>query len=203
VKTASSTVSVPLIVGGLKSQSGRLSEEAFLYHFRDTISGRHTALHLSLALHFCSKFCVSIHYHNMFFLILLAAIASYAGWSFVSMEVNYHKARSMGIPLVRLPIDPMNVIWVVLEPQVWSFLDRLPIDFGSFGRYSRRGWFFADKAQSHVLYGPIWALVSPRDIYIYVADANAVHDIFSRREDFLRPSKMYSMHFHGCTLSTR
>ncbi len=89
----------------------------------------------------------------------------------------------MGIPLVRLPVDPLNLP---------CLLDRLPFDWGTFGRYSRRGWHFHDKAESHLHYGPVWALVTPRDIYVYVADPDAIHDIFLRRADFLRPSKMYS-----------
>ena len=32
----------------------------------------------------------------------------------------------------------------------------------------------------------------PLDIYVYVAEPEAIHDIFVRRGDILRPSKMYS-----------
>lgn len=116
----------------------------------------------------------------------------YLTWSLVAMEINYKKASAMRIPLVRLPVDPMNIFWLIVEPTLWRLLDRLHIDWGAFGRYSRRGWHFHDKAESHLLYGPVWALVTPCDIYVYIADPDAIHDIFSRREDFLRPSKLYS-----------
>lgn len=108
------------------------------------------------------------------------------------MEINYQRASSMGIPLVRLPVDPMNIVWLILEPYLWRLLNRFPFDWGTFGHYSRRGWHFKDKATSHLKYGPIWALVTPCDIYVYVAEPEAIHDIFVRRGDFLRPSKMYS-----------
>ncbi|KAK3176181.1 hypothetical protein OEA41_007504 [Lepraria neglecta] len=108
------------------------------------------------------------------------------------MEINYQRASSMGIPLVRIPVDPINIAWILLEPTLWRLLDYLRIDWGTFGRYSRRGWHFHDKAKSHLKYGPAWALVSPRDIYVYVADPDAIHDIFIRRGDFQRPSKMYT-----------
>ena len=111
------------------------------------------------------------------------------------MEINYRRAASMSIPLVRLPIDPENIVWLVLEPHLWRLLDRLPFSFGNFGRYSRRGWHFRDKAKSHLRYGPAWALVTPAGVHVYVADPDAVQDIFNRRGDFLRPSKMYSMWF--------
>lgn len=127
--------------------------------------------------------------------ILLGLGVAYLAWSLVAMEFNYRRASSMGIPLVRLPIDPLNIPWLILEPPLWRLLDRLPFSWGNFRRYSRRGWHFHDKAESHLHYGPIWALVTPRDIYVYVADPDAIHDIFLRRGDFLRPSKMYSMLF--------
>ena len=128
----------------------------------------------------------------MFAQILTGLTVAYAAWSFVAMEINYRRAASMGIPLVRLPVDPLNNVWLILEPPFWRLMDRLPFDWGTFGRYSRRGWHFRDKAESHRHYGPAWALVTPRDIYVYVSDPNAIHDIFIRRADFLRPSKMYS-----------
>jgi hypothetical protein len=127
--------------------------------------------------------------------LLLGLGAAYLIWSLVAMEINYRRASSMGIPLVRLPIDPMNIPWVVLEPSLWRLLDRLPFSWGTFGHYSRRGWHFHDKAESHLHYGLAWALVTPRDVYVYVADLGAIHDIFVRRGDFLRPSKMYSKCF--------
>jgi hypothetical protein len=108
------------------------------------------------------------------------------------MEINYLRASTMGIPLVRLPIDPLNGPWLILEPPLCRLLDCLPFDWGTFGRYSRRGWHFHDKADSHLHYGPVWALVTPRDIWLSIADPDAIHDIFSRRTDFLRPSKNYS-----------
>ena len=109
------------------------------------------------------------------------------------MELNYKWASSMGIPLVRLPVDPLNIPWLLLGPLLWRFLDRIvPFSFGTFGRYSRRGWHFHEKANSHLQYGPAWALVTPRDVYVYVADPNAIHDMFTRRGDFLRHIKMYS-----------
>lgn len=124
--------------------------------------------------------------------ILLGLILAIFTWSMVAMEINYRRASTMGIPLVRLPVDPINLAWILTERPIFSILDRLPINWGTFGRYARRGWHFKDKSYSHVKYGPIWAHVTPSDIYVSVADPEAIHNIFMRRGDFLRPSKMYS-----------
>ncbi|RAL08037.1 cytochrome P450 [Aspergillus homomorphus CBS 101889] len=132
-------------------------------------------------------------------------VLSYLGWSLVSMEKNYRRASAMNIPLVRIYIDPMNPLWVVLEPIVWSWLDRLPINWRNytFGRYSRRGWYFADRGESHRRYGPIWAIVTPRDVYVQVADSKAIHEIFQRRTDFIRPSHLYKvLEVYGPCIST-
>ena len=128
----------------------------------------------------------------MFIQILVGIASAYLLWSIAAMEINYRRATAMGIPLIRLPVDPLNLPWLIIEGPLWRILDTLPLEWGSFGRYSRRGWHFHDKAQSHLQFGSIWALVTPRDVYVYVADPSAISDIFQRRTDFLRPSKMYS-----------
>jgi hypothetical protein len=48
--------------------------------------------------------------------ILLGLGVIYLAWSLIAMEINYRRASSMGIPLVRLPVDPMNIVWLILEP---------------------------------------------------------------------------------------
>ena len=123
---------------------------------------------------------------------LICLAFAYLLWSLVAMELNYRRAASMGLPLVRLPVDPQNTFWLVTESIFWRVLDTFPVDWGTFRRYSRRGWQFHDKAESHLHYGPVWAVVTPRDVYVYVADPSAINDIFQRRGDFLRPSKLYS-----------
>ena len=124
--------------------------------------------------------------------LLVSVGLFYLSWSLLAMELKYRGASSMGITLVRLTVDALNLFWLVFEAPIWRLFDLLPLDFGNFGRYSRRGWHFLDKADSHLKYGPIWGIVTPRDIYIYIADPEAIRDVFNRRTDFLRPSKMYS-----------
>ncbi|KAE8130900.1 cytochrome P450 [Aspergillus pseudotamarii] len=139
----------------------------------------------------------------MFLLLLETLALAYVAWSLVAMEINYRRACTMRIPLVRLWIDPQNLIWIIMEPHLWPWLDRLPINWGNFGRYSRRGWYFADRGESHRRYGPIWALVTPKEIYINVADSEAIHDIFRRRTDFIRPVEQYTvLEVYGPCIST-
>jgi len=130
----------------------------------------------------------------IFHLIGLLGFA-YLAWSLVAMELNYRRASKMDIPLVRLPVDGQNVLWASVEAHLWPLLDKLPVKWGTFGRYSRRGWLFKDNGDSHRRYGPIWALVTPLGIHVQVADPGAINQIFERRADFIRPVEMYSKYF--------
>ncbi|KAI9675452.1 MAG: hypothetical protein M1822_008930 [Bathelium mastoideum] len=139
----------------------------------------------------------------MFIEALLCLGVAWLTWSMASMEFHHRRARAIGIPLVRLPVDPTNVLWLIFEAYIWRILNLLPFSLGSFALYSRRGWHFYDKAESHLRYGPVWALVSPGGIYVYVAEPDTVHDIFTRRQDFLRPSKLYKLlEVYGPCIST-
>ena len=128
----------------------------------------------------------------MYILILAGLVLAYAGWSLVSLELMARRAAAMKIPFIRVPVDALNPFWLMLEPLVWKFLDPLPIRLPRFTQYMRRGWNFADKANTHLRLGPIYAVVSPTHIYIQVDDPEAINDVFNRRLDFQRPSIMYS-----------
>ncbi|KAI9836332.1 MAG: hypothetical protein M1837_003399 [Sclerophora amabilis] len=72
-------------------------------------------------------------------------------------------------------------------------LQRLPFGLGSFTRYNVLGWLFNDKYRMHVDFGDAWVHVSPGENALYVANAEAVEEIFLRRKDFPKPSHMYKM----------
>jgi hypothetical protein len=133
---------------------------------------------------------------------LIAAAGLYMGWSFICLELNYKRASTMHVPLVRVPVDPMNILWQVFGTHVFKLLDLVPSFFlPRFVRYMRRGWFFLDKADSHLRYGPVWAVVSPGGIHMQICDSEAIHDMFDRRHDFIRPSENYSEFVTYCESS--
>ncbi|KAH3969293.1 hypothetical protein HBI81_072260 [Parastagonospora nodorum] len=128
---------------------------------------------------------------------LIATVVAYVGWCMVCLELNYRRASSMGIPLIRVPVDYLNVPFQVIEPHIFTIIDLLPASIvkrlPTFVPYMRRGWFFHAKANPHVRYGPAFALVTPRTIWMQVCDSEAVHEIFTRRSDFLRPQENYKL----------
>ncbi|KAF2028304.1 cytochrome P450 [Setomelanomma holmii] len=136
--------------------------------------------------------------------LVVLAIATYMGWSFICLELNHKRASAMRIPLVRVPVDPLNVPFMVLEPHIFKLIDLFPPSIlPNFVRYMRRGWFFLDKANSHLKYGPIWACVTPRGIHMQICDSEVIHDMFNRRHDFIRPSENYKLlEVYGPCIST-
>ncbi|KAK2609107.1 hypothetical protein QQS21_002334 [Conoideocrella luteorostrata] len=128
--------------------------------------------------------------------MLLAIVATYSVWNAICLEINAGKARKMGVPIIRIPIGGNNALWIILQPLVWRFLRLFPFPWSSYPdwlRMSRRDWHFVEKSQPHIRLGPVWALVSPESVNLFIADAEAVHEVYSRRDDFVRPAKNYKL----------
>ncbi|KAF2964629.1 hypothetical protein GQX73_g8934 [Xylaria multiplex] len=142
----------------------------------------------------------------MITLFCVGAALAYVIWTIVCLEANVYKATGLKVPIVRLPIDSNNVIWILLQPHVWKVLDILPFDWSSyprFVRFSRRGWYFAERARIHEEIGHVWALVTPVAINIHFADPDAIHDIVKRRGDFQRPiAELKLLELYGPCIST-
>lgn len=131
----------------------------------------------------------------MLFQLILYSTLAYFGWSVICLELNVRKARALDIPVVRVPIDPVNFLWVFLQAHVWRVLDCLPIAWSSypeFIRFTYRGWHFREKSKLAIRFGPVWALVTPVTFYLQFADADAINELFTRRSEFIRPVKNYS-----------
>lgn len=60
---------------------------------------------------------------SMIATLLFGFILGYVGWILICLEANAHKARGMHIPVVRLPFDTTNVLWLLLQPAIFAILD--------------------------------------------------------------------------------
>ncbi|KAI1275122.1 putative cytochrome P450 [Xylaria sp. FL0933] len=142
----------------------------------------------------------------MLAILCVSAALAYIIWTVACLEANVRKAKALNVPIVRLPIDSNNVTWILLQSHVWNVLDKLPIDWASyprFVRFSRRGWFFAERAKIHEQIGPVWALVSPVAINVHFADPDTIRDIVTRRGDFQRPiAELKLLELYGPCIST-
>jgi hypothetical protein len=123
----------------------------------------------------------------MLLLFTFLLLAIYVLYNACSVYVNYVKASRLGLPLVLSPITPDNPLWIALQTAFGGILRYFPFAASSFTRHCRLGWEFHDRFQTHARLGDAWMLVTPAKNWLYVADAEAVTDIFGRGQDFKRP----------------
>lgn len=126
--------------------------------------------------------------------ILFSSILTYLAWTLIRLESNVHRARALNVPIVRIPFGVNSYTWVILQPFVWNLLNFLPVPWSSypdFVRYSHRTWHFLEKSRPTTTLGPVWALVSPEEISLHIADPDMIGEIFARWRDFVRPVQKY------------
>lgn len=128
--------------------------------------------------------------------LLLLGLLAWIAWSGINLTTNYMSARRFGLPVVTIPFSPDGAIWIILQPFILPLLERFPFGNGTFTRFCRFGWEWPDQARSYREMGEAWILCSPVNNWVYLANAQAVDNVFSRPTDFPRPLQLYS----GCIL---
>lgn len=101
--------------------------------------------------------------------------------------VNYNAARKTGLPIIVLPFDCGNPLWLIIDRKVMQWVRRLPFGSGTISRFNWRGWEIWDRYRAHQELGDAIFFVTPGKNYLQLCDAEAVSDIFQRRADFPRP----------------
>ena len=117
---------------------------------------------------------------SLVFVIYLISVA-------YAISANYAKAAKLGLPIVIAPITPDNPLWIAIQTSFGAVLRYFPFAATSFTRHCRLGWEFHDRYKTHVRLGDAWILVTPVRNWLYVADTEAITDIFNRGRDFTRP----------------
>jgi hypothetical protein len=124
---------------------------------------------------------------TMLLTLVFLPLGSYTLYNAFCLYANYVKASKLGLPLVVVPITPDNPLWFALQTAFGGALRYVPFELFSFTRHCRTGWEFHDRYKTHDQLGDAWVLVTPARIWLYVANAAAVTDIFGRGKDFTRP----------------
>lgn len=129
---------------------------------------------------------------NWLFVLASVFFASLT-WTTISVFSNYNAARKVGLPVIISPVSPLNPFWI-LTYRTFPFvltLRHLPFGFGRLARCTFLGWSFKDKYALHAELGPVFVTVTPGGNEMWVADAQATHNILMRRKDFIKPATMY------------
>ncbi|KAI9148023.1 Phomenoic acid biosynthesis cluster cytochrome P450 monooxygenase [Paramyrothecium foliicola] len=105
---------------------------------------------------------------------------------------NLNIARKIGVPVRIILIDHMNPLWLVCDRAVLSLVKKLPFGLGnnSFTRYNYRGWEVPDRYYSHQEMGDAYILVSSKNVWLYLADPDAIKDIWRRGSEFPRDTSV-------------
>ena len=117
----------------------------------------------------------------------------------------YAIARKIGLPVIVVPISPSNPIWLLAGRHIVPLLRKLPFGSGSFTRFGYAGWQFHDKYRVHRELGDAITFATPGHNWIYVCNADTIHDILRRERqgEFARPVELLAMlDVFGPNLST-
>ena len=121
-------------------------------------------------------------------------------YKLVNLARYWLAAKASGLPYTFTP---------ALETEIWGYL-LTPILRKRYHDYLLKGngwpewcrfiikdWGWEDKRRAHDQYGDVFLVVSPEGIICYSADAELNHEVFNRRNEFLKPRDKYSQ---WCTL---
>lgn len=112
-----------------------------------------------------------------------------------SLLHNYLVARQVGLPIIIVPISPENPVWMLLARYILPALQYIPFGNGHFTRFCHIGWEFDERPRAHLELGDAFMFATPGKNWIYLCDADAVHDIIKRERhgDFARPVELLAM----------
>ena len=78
--------------------------------------------------------------YHPFILVPLAVSLAAVFYILYGLLVNYNAARKTGLPIILLPFDCGNPLWLIIDRQVMQWLRRLPVGSGTISRFNWRGW---------------------------------------------------------------
>ncbi len=121
--------------------------------------------------------------------IVLGLYLLWVGSILYRLYTNYLAARKTGLPLIFLPVNHYNPIWMILsvpiiQPLAAKFLpDWLfePIDLATYGWEFRRGFSIFEK------YGPAFVLVTGGANELSLIDPELATEVLKRIKEFPQP----------------
>ncbi|EPE04398.1 cytochrome p450 [Ophiostoma piceae UAMH 11346] len=121
-------------------------------------------------------------------MFLLVTTTLFAVW-FVSsahrLYTNYRSAKLTGFPIVVCPVNPQNLLYVLVNAPLrpWLMRNLPPVVYNRF-KVCTFGWQFFDRHQFHDAVGPVFVLVTTGVNQIWIADPAIAQVVLTRRKDF-------------------
>jgi hypothetical protein len=139
-----------------------------------------------------------------FFTIGFGLLAAYFLSSVYSLYRNYRTACSSGVPVVICPVNPDNIIWVLIKVPLRPTLQKiLPTFLYDQIKISIFGWEFRDKFELHSRIGNTFCLATPGGLEFWIADPEVAQVVLAKRKDFVQhPVASLVMGFLGENIIT-
>jgi hypothetical protein len=120
----------------------------------------------------------------------------------LNLAKNYIAARQTGLPVLVTPISATNPLWLFGNSYVIPILKCLPFGLGNFINHSGVTWVFPDRYRNHDRYGLVFAVATPGEIEVVLADPATASDVLARRKDFDKDEKATVMDIFGPNVLT-
>ena len=127
---------------------------------------------------------------TILFLVFLPVVA-WLLYLISCFTTNYRRVVKLGLPIVPSPINPLSPFWMILQKHIGPICQALPFGLGSTIGYNRTGWEYAQQLKLHLELGDAWFHVSTGRNQLMIANAEAIVEVFSRRQDFQKPVFLY------------
>jgi hypothetical protein len=139
-----------------------------------------------------------------FITVLLGLSAAYLLSSVYSLYRNYRIALASGVPVIVCPVNPDNIIWIVIKVPLQPTLQKiLPAFLYDRIKISIFGWEFRDNFELHSRVGNTFSLATPGGVEFWIADPEVSQVVLAKRKDFVQhPVASIVMGFLGDNLLT-
>jgi len=117
------------------------------------------------------------------------AITAYTISSIIHLLYNIREVRKSGLPYIILPWHEMNLFHVLtcdFNRGLWQYLPKW-----TYFKIFWRDWCHHTKFELFEKYGEVICAVSPGGVTIYVGSVEVARQMYERRNDFPKATKVY------------
>jgi hypothetical protein len=121
--------------------------------------------------------------------IILSIAIALISWPILNLLKHYIKARSVGLPIIINPIDLLNPIWILTHKPLLPLFKSLPFGLVDWMVCSGFVSVFTNRHKLHNKHGPVYLLVTPKEIALFIDDPDLTEEILGKRKDLIKPDE--------------
>ncbi|KAF2252133.1 putative cytochrome P450 [Trematosphaeria pertusa] len=134
--------------------------------------------------------------------VLLAPFSLFFAYRACNLLRNYLAARRYSVPIILLPVSFEDAWWIPLRP-LFSWVERLPFNLGSWYIFTTMGWPTEDEYRTVSRLGETFVLCSPTRNTIATCYPPALQKVFGEHKNWPQPESQSQMFaFYGQNVSS-